>query len=194
MANDPASRVRNDPAAYDAGTVALHWLLALLIVAASITGWIMVDLKFSPLRFRLFNWHKWIGMAALVLSAARLLWRASRRSAPALPPMPDWQRAAYRATHLAFYGLFFVVPLAGWLYTSAVGVPVVWLGVLPVPDLIGVDKPFGDAVLKPLHRIAAYVLATLVVLHIGAALKHQLVDRDHLMRRIWPWWPSRSPA
>jgi cytochrome b561 len=194
MADRPAHRSLPQALAYDAGTVTLHWLLAALIIASVLTGYWMADLPFSPLRFRLFNWHKWMGMTALVLSAARLLWRLSRREAPPLPDMPAWQRAGYRGTHLAFYALFFLVPLSGWLYTSAVGVPVVWFGVLPLPDLIGVDKPFADAVLKPLHRITAYTLAALVVLHTGAALKHQLVDRDHLMRRIWPWWPAERNA
>src|SRR4051812_39273238 len=111
MAERPANRSLPPAHAYDAGTVALHWLLAALIIASVITGYWMVDLPFSPLRFRLFNWHKWIGMAALALSAARLLWRLSRREAPPLPDMPAWQRSAYRGTHLAFYALFFLVPV-----------------------------------------------------------------------------------
>jgi cytochrome b561 len=178
--------------AYDLGTVSLHWVLAALIGAAVFTGFVMVDLPFSPQRFRFFNWHKWIGVAALALSAMRVVWRASRRRAPAPPAMPAWQGAAYRATHVAFYALFFIVPVLGWLYTSAVGVPVVFLGVLPLPDLIGVDKPFGDAVLKPVHAVSAYALAGLVVLHTAAALKHQFVDRDHLMARMWPRRSTRA--
>jgi len=83
------------------------------------------------------------------------------------------------------------VPVLGWLYTSAVGVPVVLFGWLPLPDLTPLDKPFGDEVLKPLHNVSAYVLAGLVVLHTAAALKHQLVDRDGLLANMWPWWPTR---
>jgi len=106
---------------YDSVAVSLHWILAALIVASLFVGLYMVDLRFSPLRFRLFNWHKWAGVAVLALSVARLVWRAAGHPAPALPPgVPRWQLVAYRATHLAFYGLFFVVPLLGWLYTSAV--------------------------------------------------------------------------
>jgi cytochrome b561 len=180
-------------AAYDPVAVTLHWILAVLIVASFFVGLYMVDLHFSPLRFRLFNWHKWAGMAVLVLSVARLAWRVAGHPAPPLASdVPGWQVAAYRATHLAFYGLFFVVPLAGWLYTSAVGVPVVWFGWLPLPDLTPVDKPLADALFKPLHSVSAYLLAALVVLHMAAAFKHQLMDRDHLLARMWPWWPSRS--
>jgi cytochrome b561 len=104
---------------------------------------------------------------------------------------PDWQRRAYRATHGVFYALFFLVPLLGWAYTSAVGVPVVWFGVLPLPDFVPRDKAFGEEVLKPLHEAGSYLLAAIVVVHVAAALKHELVDRDHLLARMWPHWPGR---
>ncbi|MEO6896251.1 MAG: cytochrome b [Caldimonas sp.] len=179
--------------AYDRVAVSLHWILAALIAASFFVGLYMVGLHFSPLRFRLFNWHKWAGMAVLALSIARLAWRAAGHPAPALPPgVPGWQLAASRATHVAFYVLFLVVPLLGWLYTSAAGVSVVWLGWLSLPDLVPVDKSLADAVFKPLHSLASYFLAALVVLHVAAALKHQFVDRDHLLVRMWPWWPSRN--
>ena len=189
---DAAAAPASAGAAYDAVTVVLPWLLAALIVVAFFMGVYMVDLHFSPLRFRLFNWHKWVGIAVLALSAARLVWRVVGNRPPLPPGMPAWQISAYRGTHLAFYGLFFAVPLLGWLYTSAVGVPVVWLGRVPLPDLIGLDKPLAEEVLKPLHSAASYILAAIVVLHVGAAFKHQFVNRDHLLVRMWPWWPSRE--
>ncbi len=178
---------------FDAVSISLHWLLAALIVVAFFVGLYMADLHFSPLRFRLFNWHKWLGMVVLALSIARLVWRAAGHAPPPLPPAtPTWQRTAYRVTHLVFYLLFFAVPLLGWAYTSAVGVPVVWFGWLPLPDFVPVDKPFGEEVLKPLHGFASYALAAIVVLHVAAALKHQLIDRDHLLTRMWPSWPNRE--
>ncbi len=95
---------------------------------------------------------------------------------------------------MLFYALFFIVPLLGWAYTSAVGVPVVFLGVLPLPDFVPRDKSFGDEVLKPLHEVASWLLAAVVVVHVAAALKHHFVERDGLLVRMWPWWPSRRRA
>jgi cytochrome b561 len=175
---------------YDSVAIAFHWGLALAIVGALGLGLFMSDLPFSPLRLRLFNWHKWAGVTILMLSAARLLWRLGHPP-PALTPamhaaMPVWQRRASGATHALLYLLFFAVPLAGWAYSSAAGFPVVWFGVLPLPDWVGVDKPLADTLLKPLHQRLAFTLAALVVLHVAAALKHQLVDRDGLLARMWP--------
>jgi len=84
------------------------------------------------------------------------------------------------------YGLFFAVPLSGWAYSSAAGFPIVWFGVLPLPDWVPVNKGLADALLKPLHNAFAYALAACVVLHVAATLKHQLVDRDGLFWRMWP--------
>jgi cytochrome b561 len=99
--------------------------------------------------------------------------------------MPGWQTAAYHATHLALYALFFIVPLVGWAYSSAAGFPIVLFGVLPLPDLVSADKALAELI-KPWHEISAFALAGLVVLHVAAAIKHQLVDRDGLMQRMLP--------
>ncbi|HZT55559.1 MAG TPA: cytochrome b [Burkholderiaceae bacterium] len=179
-----------DPNTYGAVAIALHWLLALAIAGTFGVGLYMSDLPVSPLRLKLYNWHKWAGVTILALSALRLVWRLAHRAPPlperVLRAMPGWQRHAHRATHALLYGLFFAVPLSGWAYSSAAGFPVVWFGVLPLPDWVAVDKDFADAVLKPLHQTCAFALAGLVVLHVAATLKHQFVDRDGLFWRMWP--------
>ena len=192
---DDAATAPDLAASYGTVAVAMHWLLAVGIVFSFLIGLSMVDLPLSPQRLRLFNWHKWLGIAVLALSAARLGWRAAGHPPPPLPAhTPPWQQQAYRGTHLVFYALFFIVPLLGWATTSALGVPVVWLGWLPLPDFVPRNKLFGEEVLAPLHQASSYLLAGIVALHVAAACKHQFVDRDHLMARMWPWWPTRRRA
>jgi cytochrome b561 len=180
---------------YSATAIAFHWLLAIAIVISFSVGLYMSDLDFSPMRVKLYNWHKWAGVTILALSAARLLWRLSHRP-PALPEgvlahMPPWQRFAHHAVHVLLYALFFAVPLSGWAYSSAAGFPIVWFGVLPLPSFVSVDKDLADAVLKPLHATLAFTLAAAVVLHVAATLKHQFVDRDGLFWRMWPLAKTR---
>ena len=171
-------------ASYTPVAIAFHWLLALMIVGSLSLGLYMADLPFSPTRLKLYNWHKWAGVTILALSALRLLWRLTHRP-PADLPMPAWQQRAAHGAHLALYALFFAVPLAGWAYSSAAGFPIVWFGVLPLPDFVPVDRALSES-LKPLHRWLAYALGTVVLLHIAGALKHHFIDRDSLLRRMLP--------
>jgi cytochrome b561 len=169
---------------YTGVAMALHWLLGLMIVGAFAVGLTMADLPMSPTRLKLFNWHKWAGISILALSLLRLLWRLTHRP-PADLPAPAWQNQAAHATHWALYALFFLVPLAGWAYSSAAGFPVVWFGVLPLPDFVAKDKALAD-LLKDRHALLAWALALLVLLHIAAALKHHFIDRDGLLNRMRP--------
>jgi cytochrome b561 len=175
---------------YSGTAVALHWLLALMILGSLGVGWYMSDIPgLTPLKLKLYNWHKWAGVTILALSILRLAWRLTHRP-PALPAaieqaMPSWQLRAYHATHTLMYVLFFAVPLAGWAYSSMAGFPIVWFGVIPLPDFVPVDKELAET-FKPVHAVLAYTLLALVVLHVGAALKHHFVDRDGLLARMRP--------
>jgi cytochrome b561 len=163
----------------------LHWLLALMILGSLGVGWYMTGLPMSVQRLKLFNWHKWAGVTILTLSALRLLWRLSH-PAPALPAsMPAWQRTASHASHGAMYLLFFSVPLLGWAYSSAAGFPIVWFGVVPLPDWVPRSRELAELI-KPWHGWAAYTLAAVVVVHVAAALKHHFIDQDDVLRRMLP--------
>ena len=172
------------PARYTGTAIALHWLLALMIVGSFAVGTYMVELPFSVSRLKLYNWHKWAGVTILALSFLRLAWRLTHRP-PADVAMPRWQQRAAHAAHIALYVLFFAVPLAGWAYSSAAGFPIVWFGVLPLPDFVPVDRALAEAI-KPVHETLAIGMAVIVLVHVAAALKHQLVDRDGLLRRMAP--------
>lgn len=174
---------------YGGVAIAFHWVLALAIIGALGVGLYMTGLPMSPARLKLYNYHKWAGVTILLLSALRLLWRLTHRP-PALPAaielgMPAWQRLAHHGTHALLYLFFFAVPLTGWAYSSAAGYPIVWFGVLPLPDFVSADRALAQAI-KPFHALTAYALAGLVALHVAAALKHQLIDRDGLLGRMWP--------
>ena len=172
-------------ARYSGIAIALHWLTALLIVANLALGLSMVPLPISPRKLHWYAWHKWIGTTVFLLTWLRVGWRWVR-PAPLPVPMTHWQRRAARASHLALYALLLLVPVSGWLYSSSTGVQVVYLGLLPLPDLVPADKTLAAA-LKAVHVSLNFVLAVLVSVHTAAALKHHFVDRDNTLRRMLPW-------
>jgi len=175
---------------YSLTAIVLHWLLALAIVFLFFFGLYMVNLPFSIEKLKFMNWHKWVGVMILALSVLRLLNRLVKRP-PALPAsmaqkMPRWQHIAHHGTHHMMYLLFFVAPLLGWTYSSAAGFPIVLFGHFPLPDFVPVSAELAAAI-KPWHRIAAFALMGLIVLHILAVIKHQWMDRDGLFQRMRPW-------
>lgn len=172
-------------ASYGRTVVLLHWVIALLIAIGFAVGVTMVDLPLSPQKAKVFAYHKWIGITALALALVRVAWRATHAGPPELT-MPVWQRHAARATHVLLYALMLAIPLVGWMYTSAVGFPVVYLKLVQLPDLVSKDKELA-ALLKIMHKVLAWSLSGIVALHVTAALKHHFIDRDTTLKRMLAW-------
>jgi cytochrome b561 len=176
---------------YTRTAITLHWIAALLIVCNLVLGISMINLSLSPLKVRLYGWHKWIGITVFLTAAVRILWRLAH-PAPSPIAMPEWQRRAAAAAHAALYVLMFAIPLSGWVYSSATGVSVVYLGLFPLPDLVGKDKALAG-ILWAVHATLNFTLLALVIVHVGAALRHEYVDRDDTLRRMLPFL-RRNPA
>lgn len=170
---------------YSGTAIALHWLVALMLLGSATLGLYMVDLQLSPIKLKLYSWHKWLGVTIFLVAAGRLFWRLTH-PVPALPAtVPVWQRRAAALSHALLYALLFVIPLSGWLMSSALGVQVVVFGVLPLPDLLEKDQVLGER-LKLAHVVLNLVLLALVALHAAAALKHHFLDRDEVLFRMLP--------
>ena len=110
---------------------------------------------------------------------------------PPPPGMPAWQRRAAAAAHAGLYLLTLAIPVSGWLMSSASGFQVVYLGLLPLPDLVGKDKVLFEQ-LKDTHYYLNILMFAVVVLHVGAALKHHFTDRDDVLARMLPTVKPRS--
>ena len=170
---------------YTATAKGLHWLMALMILGLLALGFYMEDLPLSPEKLQFYAWHKWAGVTVFVLVWLRLLWRVAHRP-PAYPPsMSGLQQRLAHAGHRVLYVLMIVIPLSGWLMSSAKGVQTVWFGVLPLPDLIGRDKALGKQ-LADLHSALNIGLLLLIGGHAAAALFHHLVHKDDILRRMLP--------
>lgn len=171
---------------YTTTAIVLHWLIAMLIVGAFTLGLVMTNIPgFSPTKLRYFSWHKWAGVTILALVALRLLWRLFNRPPALAAAMPAWQRGAAHGLHHLLYVFMFAVPLSGYFYTLASGYPVVYFEKIPLPVLIGKNAELA-ATLKIVHYWLNMAMAAVVAMHVAAALKHAIVDRDGTMRRMLP--------
>lgn len=179
-------------ARYTKPAILLHWLTALLVIAAFPLGVYMHELAFSPFKLQLVSYHKWIGVTVLLLTVARLAWRKLHAPPPLPGTIPVWQQWVAHGLHHLLYLLLLIIPVSGWLMSSAKGVPVVYLGLLQLPDLVGKDKELGD-VLQEVHKALNIGMLILVIMHIAAAFKHQFIDKDSLMLRMSPFGRRGAP-
>ena len=174
-----------NPQRYSATAIALHWLIAIIILGSLPLGIYMADLPISPTKLKLFSYHKWAGVTVFLLAIVRLGWRLGHPAPPLPESIPAGQRRLANATHHLLYVLIFAIPLTGWLMSSAKGFQTVYFGVFPIPDLLTKNPPLGD-LLKTIHFSLNALLAGLLAAHVGGALKHHFIDRDDVLRRMLP--------
>ena len=180
--------MKSPPGRWSGGVIALHWLSAAWLALVFALGVAATAGNFDAARkFDVYQAHKALGWLTLALLAARLAARAAR---PAPPPASSWStltRSASWLVHAALYGLLAAVPLIGWLRVSSaiVPIPVSLFGLATIPNIAPVDGDFSER-LALAHKLGAWTLAALVAFHAAAALKHQFVDRDAILGRMWP--------
>ena len=163
----------------------LHWLMAVLFFGMLGLGFYMQGLPLSPDKLKLYSWHKWVGVTVFLLALFRIAWRVTHQP-PALPSsMPRLMQIAAHAGHHMLYMLMFLIPLSGWLMSSAKGFQTVWFGILPIPDLLEKNKLLGD-LLQTVHVSLNYLFIAVLIGHVGAALKHHFIDKDDILTRMLP--------
>ena len=180
---------------YTTTAIALHWLIAVLIVTnvalALSADWIPDNAVRTVI-----DTHKSTGITVLGLVLLRLLWRF-RHAPPTLPASyAVWERTGAHAAHFALYALMLALPLSGWLHDSAwkdaATHPMKLFGLVPWPRIgwvTGLEPGLKERLhdqFGALHSWLGYILYGLVALHIAGALKHQWLDRHPQLQRMWP--------
>ncbi len=184
----PASRLLNSEQHYGAVAIALHWLMALLLIGLVAMGLYMVSLAdtgYDAWKIPLILIHKQLGMLALAIAALRLLWRWANALPRLVDTLPGWQKVLARFVHLCFYGLMFALPVTGWIMSSAAGIPVSVLGLVTLPDLVAHNDLLFRSYIE-LHGALAFGLMACMLVHIGAALRHHLLLRDATLKKMLP--------
>ncbi len=181
---------------YTGVAILLHWLIAALVVGnlALATAWefLVPEKDAGPL----FTLHMSFGISVFGLMLLRLLWRGTHRPPPMSARYARWETRLARGVHTALYVVTFAVPLAGWIMISAhkhaAESQLLLYGAIPFPKLawaMALDPVARERMherFEQLHGLGAWVLVLLIALHIAGALKHQLIDREPELQRMWP--------
>jgi len=179
--------LRNTSDRYGLVAQALHWAVVLGVVLQFVWAWRIGQTDSIRQEFALVVQHKSIGMTVLMLMVLRLLWRAFNRPPPLPDSMPGWERVAAQVTHWLLYALLFTIPLAGWAWSSAAGYGAEIFGLVDIPDFVPQSERL-ETLFHSVHEWAGVALAVLVSLHVLAALRHQFVLGDSILRRMLPVW------
>ena len=169
---------------YDPLTKLLHWAVFLLVAAQYAVGELMPHIGRNAQDTGLIALHMSLGAGVLAVIVMAIGWRLAH-PVPQLPELPGWQRLAAFLTHWALYALILVMTLLGWAATDYRGWPVRIFGLVPLPAIARKGDSWAHTA-GDIHSVLVNVLLALVVLHVGAALYHQFVVRDGVMKRILP--------
>lgn len=178
---------------YSPGARHFHWWTVLLIAIQLPLGIFMVNYgastNFASPTGQMYDTHKLLGILILLFVIARFSYRMMHGAPGDEPTLEPWQRIISLITHWAIYALLLIVPLLGWLATSAYG-PFRPFGI-PLPGLLSENQDLATR-LYFLHKMAAILLMALVAMHVGAALFHYVIRKDGVLNRMWPGLPRRD--
>ncbi len=176
-------RIRNDTQGFGIPAKAFHWGVAVLVFSLLPLGWYMHELPLGLERYRYVELHKSLGLVALLLMIGRSLWRAFNPPPPLPENLPRWEITAAKLTHWALYGLLFLQLLFGMILVWAANSPLTLFGLMALPSPIAPDKPLRH-LMEEAHEITALVIVILLILHVGAALRHHFILRNNILRRM----------
>lgn len=184
---------RNGETQYGWVTIALHWLMAPAIIGLFLLGWWMRSLTYYDSWYREGPaLHKSIGLLLLLLLLVRIGWKLANRNPADEPGTPRWQVLAAHATHGTLYLLLLVIMCSGYLISTADGRAIQVFNWFSVPATIQ-GIPHQEDIAGQVHKVLAWSLMGLVVLHGLAALKHHFIDRDATLRRMLGRAPDKTP-
>lgn len=191
-------RLTNSKTGFGAVAVALHWIIAVAILYQIWLGEHMTEAE----DYSLYPSHKSIGITILAFSLLRLLLRFIDPPPPLPEHMPWWEKLGAHLSHWGFYALMIGIPLTGWAMVTPepdaqfAAKTMVW-GWFELPGLPGLSNlgEFKSVTRQAsrLHGLLATLVYVLLALHVLAALKHHIWDRDNVLTRMLPFLPAPRP-
>jgi cytochrome b561 len=172
-----------DTQRYSRTAIALHWLIALLLVANLLLGYFHGDFGKSAERWLMF-YHKATGITVLALTLIRIGWRLAYRPPAFDPVLKPWEARLARAVHFLFYLLLLAIPLTGWMLSSSSDRPTNYFGLFEIAPLPVSRSDEAHDLFEGAHELLGKLVIGLIVLHVAGALKHHLQGHRHLVARM----------
>jgi cytochrome b561 len=179
-----AKPAASTPWHFSAPAIALHWLLAALIVFMAALGWFMMTVEHEPGGERFMNLHKSVGLIVLALVLLRVLWRLTHKPQPLPAAVPRWQVWLSAGTQALLYVLIVAIPLTGIAGSEYSRAGLAFFGI-PLPAGFTPDRAVSHLCFE-IHSTLVWVLVAALALHVAGGLKHLLVDHDGVFARMWP--------
>lgn len=182
---------RNTTIAYGSVTKWLHWIIALLVITLLAVGFFMDDITPDPTKFMVYNIHKLIGLTVLTLMLIRIVWTLGNKIPPLPGPVAGWERVLLNTVKILFYIVLVFMPLSGWIMTTAEGRAPHLFGLKLNAPGIPLDKHLAD-ISSNIHAFLGWTILVLIGLHVAGALKHLIINKTNLYKRILPsnWFES----
>lgn len=171
-----------DSLAYARAARLLHWVIAALVIANILTG--LLHDPLGDVFAEIMPLHKAMGITIVALTLARIMVRLTHKPPPLPADMPGWERRSAHGVHMLFYLLMLALPLTGWIMSSAGKYPLTWFWLFDIPKF-AVTR--GDAIVmlsRGSHGLLGIAFGLLALLHIAAALRHHVVLKDQVLRRM----------
>ena len=176
--------VKNTHSSYGLVTIVLHWSMAIFIIALFLLGLYMVELDYySPWYVTAPYWHKTIGVLVTLLLLLRIIWQLINTKPIPLKNYSKWEITAAHLVHKAFYVTIFIVCVSGYLITTGRGADIEIATGIQIPAILTVEQNTTDSA-GEIHRIVAWMISALLLLHIMATAKHYFIDKDSTLKRI----------
>ena len=163
---------------YGSMAIAIHWASALAVILTFAAGFVVANVTPPGEQAPILAVHITLGLIVFALTLLRIVWwvAADKRPAPALG-QPRWQEATAKIVHAGFYVLLILMASSGI-------VTILMSGALPAIVAGGPLPDFSDLIPRIAHGVKSKILLALFVVHVGAALYHQLLRRDRLLARM----------
>lgn len=177
---------KNTLSTYGSVSKFFHWLISILVILLLIVGLWMSGLEKNSFRYSVYDLHKSFGLLVLFLMILRTSWMLANPKPLSMPNSKFWERIAEKSVHWIFYIALFIMPISGWvLSTASKHVPSFFgLFMLPAP-FVSPNKALQDFA-GDVHEVLGWFLIFLIAVHVLAALKHHFIDHDNVLKRMMP--------